>query len=110
MGGSETSITEYPYLASVRYYGGHMCGGVFVSKRHVLTAAHCVYHENAYTKRGGTISPDDLSIASGSTSSIRVKYLHKVESIAVHPSYDGSPSGHLHDIAVVRVRKLFLLY
>lgn len=41
IGGIESSPNRYPYLASLSYFGTHLCGGSLVAKDIVLSAAHC---------------------------------------------------------------------
>ncbi|KAJ8675705.1 hypothetical protein QAD02_011491 [Eretmocerus hayati] len=42
VGGSEVSITAYPFMASIRYAGDAICGGSIISPNVILTAAHCI--------------------------------------------------------------------
>nr|AEI58579.1 serine protease [Eupolyphaga sinensis] len=42
VGGSTTTIQNYPYQVSLQYGGSHICGGSIISANYVLTAAHCI--------------------------------------------------------------------
>jgi len=42
IGGIIADPGEFPSIISLRYLGTHRCGGMILSKTHVLTAAHCV--------------------------------------------------------------------
>lgn len=42
-GGRPTSSREWPWVAALIKGGEQYCGGVLITDRHVLTAAHCVW-------------------------------------------------------------------
>ncbi|XP_023950487.2 phenoloxidase-activating enzyme [Bicyclus anynana] len=43
IGGQETGIDQYPWMALLEYAGNELaCGGSLISSRFVLTAAHCI--------------------------------------------------------------------
>lgn len=43
VGGEEAKQAEFPWLAALSRRGKFYCGGALVSRKHVLTAAHCMY-------------------------------------------------------------------
>ncbi|XP_065343147.1 trypsin-1-like [Cloeon dipterum] len=42
VGGQETAVNEYPWMARLSYFGRFYCGGTLINDRYVVTAAHCV--------------------------------------------------------------------
>ncbi|XP_044730987.1 trypsin-1-like [Chrysoperla carnea] len=43
IGGQETKVNQYPWMALLMYGGRFYCGGSLINNRYVLTAAHCVH-------------------------------------------------------------------
>ncbi|KAG8434508.1 hypothetical protein GDO86_012765 [Hymenochirus boettgeri] len=41
IGGSDTTIENYPWQVSLQYMGQHICGGSILNSHWILTAAHC---------------------------------------------------------------------
>ncbi|XP_046599054.1 transmembrane protease serine 9 [Neodiprion lecontei] len=56
VGGSYTSIEQYPYQASLQRNGHHVCGGSIISNTWILTAAHCIrnYSHTVFKVRTGS--------------------------------------------------------
>ncbi|XP_061385410.1 transmembrane protease serine 9-like [Danaus plexippus] len=42
VGGVETSVNEFPWVARLTYFNKFYCGGMLINDRYILTAAHCV--------------------------------------------------------------------
>nr|AIR09766.1 trypsin-like serine protease precursor [Spodoptera frugiperda] len=97
VGGSATTIQQYPFAVQIYYNNGFSCGGTLLTQRHVLSAAHCFV-----TTNGVVISPSTITIRVGSTFLYSGGATHQVSAIIVHESY-GNPIRD-NDIAVLLLR------
>lgn len=99
------TVSEHiPYMASLRMVNqendnfgyGHFCGGVFVSRTHVLTVASCV-------SRSFQMQPNEIVIVAGT----RYRYdetdanKYSVDKIVIHPDYVVTQLPH--NLAIIRV-------
>ncbi|KAL0869170.1 hypothetical protein ABMA27_007457 [Loxostege sticticalis] len=112
VGGTRADLDEHPWMALLRYDKpkgwGFYCGGVLISSRYVLTAAHCVKGEDLPTNwklsqvrlgEWNTSSAVDCIAedCSGPPQDI------PVERIIAHEYYDPADSDQIHDIALLRL-------
>jgi len=93
IGGHEVDIKDYPYQADVHMFGQHFCGGVIISNKAIVTAAHCVsaFHESI------------LSVKVGSSKANSGGTVIEIESRHVHPNFNQLPADY--DIAVLILTK-----
>ncbi|XP_059469286.1 trypsin-1-like [Neocloeon triangulifer] len=42
VGGQETRVNQYPWMALLSYNGEFLCGGTLINNKYILTAAHCL--------------------------------------------------------------------
>lgn len=93
IGGTEAEPGEFPFqVALVRPGGSQFCGGTFISRSWVLTAAHCV--------RGGT-DPASVKVLAGAHDKTTEGEVLDVSRILVHPAY--VPSAFSSDIALLKL-------
>nr|AAU06478.1 late trypsin [Culicoides sonorensis] len=92
VGGSPARLHQFPWQASITSCEGgscYICGGSLISKRYVLTAAHCAAGLTRFVIGLGSNSRNRPAVTL--TSNIKV----------VHPQYDAKSLGN--DVAVIKL-------
>ncbi|XP_066943062.1 venom protease-like [Macrobrachium rosenbergii] len=97
-GGAEAEVGEFPHLVSLLQPSSsgrltHICGGVLISTRYVLTAAHCLLDIQIYVRIGG----HDLRYTEGGVT-VDAEVVDRIP----HPQYQ--PPRRYNDIALLKLR------
>jgi len=94
VGGSDTTIGNYPHQLSLRVTGSHSCGASLIGATRAVTAAHCTGSAiGVYSVLGGTT---DRTVTNCATCVLRdLNFLNR------HPGYDGNANGFPNDVAVI---------
>ncbi|XP_046832412.1 uncharacterized protein LOC124430208 [Vespa crabro] len=80
VGGNETSVFEYPWLVSMSKQGVFYCAGSLITRRHILTAAHCL--EGFETKSIKLVIADSDRMKLASTAIVR-----RIKSVTIHEEF-----------------------
>lgn len=95
-GGAAASIGQFPYQVSLRKNNGttHFCGGSIITKRFILTAAHCT--------QGPSSKPQNVQIVVGTHLRSSGGTCYALNQIVNHPEYKAETKEN--DIAVLRTK------
>ncbi|KAF5278812.1 hypothetical protein FQR65_LT03499 [Abscondita terminalis] len=92
VGGSDATDGAFPYQASLRKKGKHFCGGSIIADRWILTAAHCVFKQDA----------SKFTVVVGSNLLNKGGDSYEIEEFYPHEKYD--PDVIVHDIALIKLK------
>uniref|UniRef100_A0A8C3VRV4 Granzyme M n=1 Tax=Catagonus wagneri TaxID=51154 RepID=A0A8C3VRV4_9CETA len=91
IGGREANPNSHPYMVSLQKAGTHLCGGVLVHRKWVLTAAHCVAHQRQLLRLVlGIHVLGDPSLTC------------RISKVVLHPEYKPAPSLE-NDLALLKL-------
>ncbi|XP_011210074.3 trypsin-1-like [Bactrocera dorsalis] len=93
VGGMDTEVNEYPWMAMLMRRGDFYCGGALINDQYVLTAAHCV---RGFNKRQISVRLLSHNRTDGRVSTID----RQLDKIMVHDGY--STRNLDNDIALLR--------
>ncbi|XP_045138298.1 trypsin alpha-3-like [Portunus trituberculatus] len=95
VGGQQTEVNEWPWMAALLYYNQQFCGGSLINDRYVLTAAHCTvdFRASEITVR---LAEHNLAISSETSVVVR-----SVSQIINHPNYQSG--SEKNDIALLKL-------
>ncbi|KAL3211470.1 hypothetical protein MRX96_052033 [Rhipicephalus microplus] len=97
VGGQDAYDGEFPWVASLRLYGQHFCGGAILNKRWIITAAHCLRSK----------PPRSFSVRLGEYSIGKTEEDHEPQDIRlvryiIHPMYS-QPKRYNNDVALLEL-------
>jgi len=102
VGGHDSDFSKHPWMAALvkqSFFSKRIsCGGALINKRHIVTAAHCVYSTE--------INKMKIRLGEWNVKKQSERLTHEdfdVESKTVHPSYN--PATFENDIALVRLKR-----
>nr|XP_031841609.1 trypsin 3A1-like [Nomia melanderi] len=94
VGGNVTSVYEYPWMVSMSNHGTFFCAGSLITRRHVLTAAHCM--------EGFDIKSIKLTLADSDRPNLsKTAIVRRIKSVSIHENFHSYTFNN--DIAIVEM-------
>ncbi|XP_023717600.1 trypsin-1 isoform X1 [Cryptotermes secundus] len=94
VGGHETQVNQYPWMAQLLYNNRFYCGGSLINSKYLLTASHCV---KGFNREKITVRLLDHTRGANNEADIIER---RVQRIVTHSRYDGATFNN--DIALLR--------
>ncbi|XP_067206595.1 chymotrypsin-1-like [Linepithema humile] len=94
IGGTDAPIGKYPHHVALKYQGGFVCGGSIISKRYVLTAAHCIK---------SVPDPKKIEVHAGTVYLNETGDIYHTENVVWHSAYDSRILND--DIGLIRLNQ-----
>jgi len=95
--GKVTRAHELPFMAAMINNGRQFCGGSVVDKRHILTAAHCVYHMSKNDVNNLRVVVGDQDIKN--SFDVQSAKTYTVKRVVRHKNFDINTL--FHDVAIL---------
>ncbi|KAE8578111.1 hypothetical protein XENTR_v10023336 [Xenopus tropicalis] len=92
VGGHDASEGMFPWQASLRYDGNHVCGAALISANFIVTAAHCFPSDHSLVGYSVYLGVLQLGVPSSDSQ------LLKLKQVTIYPSYSHDTSSG--DLAV----------
>lgn len=93
--GTDSSVQEIPFMASLEFFGSHTCGGAILTRDTVITAAHCL----DYFSEHHPLST--LTIRVGTSYLQREGSVFNISRMIIHPLYNAAT--YDFDIALLKL-------
>ncbi|XP_039307262.1 soluble guanylate cyclase 89Da [Solenopsis invicta] len=94
IGGNVTSVYDYPWVVSMSEKGKFYCAGSLITRKHVLTAAHCLQAFDIKTIKLVLMDSDRSSISNNAI-------VRRIKSATVHENYNSYSFNN--DIAIIEM-------
>ncbi|XP_050516955.1 uncharacterized protein LOC126891728 isoform X5 [Diabrotica virgifera virgifera] len=113
-GGRQANDYEFPWVIAVFKISGtgfeNICGGTLISRKVVITAAHCVTdtYGNALDQNKFQVAAGKVYNAFGDKRDVHAQY-RKISKVIVNDGYRGETQKYIADVALLITQELFKL-
>ncbi|XP_066587574.1 trypsin 3A1-like [Prorops nasuta] len=100
-GGYPVPIGYSPSIVSVQHWSSHICTGIIITTRFVLTSASCVCKNNFFTSISGV---SKLRIVASINNTGEIGNIIPIEKVICHPSWNNANEASPTNVAILQVK------